>query len=155
MLFSVPGAKSSPVFSATSRESSALRQSCLVSLFNSLIQRLQHPRVHGSDHIHRGVQFFFGHPRFPCVRKAAVNSRIAEPHHRDGQTDEHLFALGKTFDGMCVAIKSSKVGFLQSRRSLHVTKARHAAPSIKTETSALSTRNSALRYAGFMPVISA
>ena len=96
---------------------SALQSLCLVPLLDALIQRLQHPGIDRRDHIDRSLQFFFRHPRFPCVRKAPVNSWITEPHHRDGEADEHLFPLGKTFDGMGVAVKSSEIGFLQERRS--------------------------------------
>jgi hypothetical protein len=80
-----------------------------------LIQRLQNSRVHRRDHIHCRIQLFFRHPSFPCVRKAPVNSRVAEPHHRDGKTDEHLLPLGETLHGMGVAIESSKICFLQFR----------------------------------------
>jgi hypothetical protein len=83
-----------------------------VSLLDPLIQRLQNPRVHRGDHIDCGIELFFRHPRFPCVRKASFNSRIAEPHHRDGETDEHLLAFGEAFDGMGVAIESSEICFL-------------------------------------------
>ena len=96
---------------------SALQSLCLVPLLDALIQRLQHPGINRGDHIDRSLQFFFRHPRFPCVRKAPVNSWITEAHHRDGEADEHLFPLGKTFDGMRVAVKSSEIGFLQERRS--------------------------------------
>jgi hypothetical protein len=89
----------------------------LISLLNPLIERLQHSCVNCGDHIDRRIEFFFGHPRFPCVRKATLNSRIAKPHHCDGETDEHLLALGQTFDRVGVAIKSSKVSFLQDRPS--------------------------------------
>jgi hypothetical protein len=87
------------------------------SLLDSLIQRLEHSRVHRRDHIDCGIEFFFRHPRFPCVRKASFNSRIAEPHHRHGETDEHLLAFGEAFDGMRGTIKSSKIGFLHGRCS--------------------------------------
>jgi len=66
----------------------------LIPSFDPLIQRLQHSRIYRSNHIHRCIEFFFRHPRFPCVRKAAFHSRVAEPHRRHGQTDEHLLALG-------------------------------------------------------------
>jgi hypothetical protein len=86
-------------------------------LLDPLIQGLQNARVHRRDHIDGGVQLFFRYPRFPCVRKAPVNSWITEAHHRDGEADEHLFPLGKTFDGMRVAVKSSEIRFLQDRCS--------------------------------------
>jgi hypothetical protein len=44
---------------------------------------LQYTGVYRRDHIDGGIQLFFGHARFPCVRKAPVHSGIAEPHHRD------------------------------------------------------------------------
>jgi hypothetical protein len=56
----------------------------LAALLDPLVQRLEDSRIHGGNHINCGVQLFFRHPRFPCVRKAPVHSRIAEPHHRDG-----------------------------------------------------------------------
>jgi hypothetical protein len=85
----------------------------LASLLDPLIQRPQHARIHRRDHIDRRIEFFFRHARFPCVRKAPVHSWIAEPHHRDGEADQHLLALGETFDGMSIAVKSSKICFLQ------------------------------------------
>jgi hypothetical protein len=48
----------------------------LVPCLRPLIQRLQNSRVDGRDHIYRRVQFIFGHPRFPCVRKAPLHSWI-------------------------------------------------------------------------------
>jgi hypothetical protein len=84
---------------------------CLNPLLNALIQRLQNSRIHRSNHVHRRVEFFFRHSRFPCVRKAPIHSRIAEPHHRDGETDEHLLALGEALDGMSIAIESSEICF--------------------------------------------
>jgi hypothetical protein len=95
----------------------SLRQLRFVSLFDPLIERLQNSRIHGGDHIDRRIEFFFRHAGFPCVRKAAVNSWIAKPHHRDGETDQHLFALGETFDGVRVAVECTKIRFLQGRYS--------------------------------------
>jgi hypothetical protein len=88
------------------------------ALFDPLIQRLQHFRVHCTDHIDwGGIELFLGHARSPCVRKATIHSRITEPHHRDGKTNEHLLALGETFDGMRIALESSKISLLQGRFS--------------------------------------
>jgi hypothetical protein len=84
----------------------------LGSLLDPLIERLQNARVHCGNHVDRGVQLFFGHARFPCIRKAPIHSRIAEPHHRNRETDEHLLALAETLHGVRVAVESSKVGFL-------------------------------------------
>jgi hypothetical protein len=89
----------------------------LVSLLYSLIQRLQHSRVHGGDNIHRRVQFFFRHPCFPCVRKAPLDSGITEAHHRHGKADKHFLAIGETGYGMGIPVESSKVGFVQCRCS--------------------------------------
>ena len=72
--------------------------SLFVSLLDPLIQRLQNTGIHRGDDIHSRIEFFFRHPRFPCVRKAAVHSRIAEPHHGCRQTDQHFLALGETLD---------------------------------------------------------
>src|SRR5207247_10457879 len=78
-----------------------------------LIRRLQPARIRGGEHIDCCIEFSFRHPRFPCVRKAALHSGIAEPHRRHRQTDEHLLAFGEAFDGMRVTIKSSEIRFLQ------------------------------------------
>jgi hypothetical protein len=78
-----------------------------------LIQRLQNTCVHGGDYIYGCVQLFFGHPRFPCVRKAPVNSWVAESHRRNGETDEHFLALGEALHCVRVAVESSKIRFLQ------------------------------------------
>jgi hypothetical protein len=83
-----------------------------IPLLDSLIQRFEHPGVNGGYDIHCGIQFFFGHSRFPCVRKAAIHSRIAKAHHRDGESDKHLFSFSETFDRMCFAVEGSKVRFL-------------------------------------------
>jgi hypothetical protein len=80
-------------------------------LLDSLIERLKHARVYGGDDVHGGIQFFFGHPRFPCVRKAPIHSGIAELHHCDRQSDQHLFPFGETFDSMRIAVKRSKISF--------------------------------------------
>ena len=66
----------------------------LASLLDPLIERLQDSRVYRGDHIYCCIKLFFRHPCFPCVRKAPINSRIAKPHHGDGETDEHLFLFG-------------------------------------------------------------
>jgi hypothetical protein len=78
-----------------------------------LIQRLQDTRIHGGNYIHRPVQFFLRHSRFPCVRKAPLDSRVAQSHHRNGQANQHLFSISETFNGMGVAIEGSKISFLQ------------------------------------------
>ena len=83
-----------------------------VSLLDPLIERLQHTSVYGGNHIHSGIQFFVAHARFPCVRKAPLNSRIAQPHHRNGKTDEHFFAVRQACDHVRIAVKGSKVSFL-------------------------------------------
>ena len=90
----------------------------LVPIFDPLIQRLQNPCVHGGDHVDRGIQFFLRHPRFPCVRKAPLHSRITKPHHRDRETDQHLLPLGETFHRMGVSVEGSKIRFFQSCSSL-------------------------------------
>ena len=81
----------------------------LVPLLDPLIQRLQNSRVHCGNDIYRRIEFFFSHSRFPCVRKAPLHSRIAEPHHRDRQTNQHLLALGEASDGMSVTVEGTEI----------------------------------------------
>ena len=47
------------------------------SLLNPLIERLQNSCVDRGDDIHCRIEFFFSHPRFPCVRKAAADRLAA------------------------------------------------------------------------------
>ena len=82
-----------------------------ISLLNSLIERLKHACIDSGDYVHGRIQFFFGHPSFPCVRKAAIHSGIAEPHGRDREADKHLLALGEALDGMRISVECPKVGF--------------------------------------------
>jgi len=72
---------------------------------------LQNSRVDGGDYAHRRVQLFFRHSRFPRIREAPIHSRIAEPHHRNGETDEHFLALGEAFDGVRIAVECSEISF--------------------------------------------
>ena len=83
----------------------------LTPRLHPLIERLQHARIHCCNHVHRRIQFLLRHPRFPCVRKAPIHSRIAQPHHRDRESHQHLLALGQTLDRMGVFIECSEVGF--------------------------------------------
>jgi hypothetical protein len=85
-----------------------------LALLNPLIQRLKNSRIHGGDDIYRRIQFFLGHARFPCVRKAPFHSGITEPHHRHGKTNEHFLAVGETFHGMSITIKGTKISALQN-----------------------------------------
>jgi hypothetical protein len=78
-----------------------------------LIQRLQDTRIHSGNHIHRRVQFFLSHARFPCIRKAPLHSWVAQSHHRNGQADEHLFTVTETFDSVSVSVEGSKISSLQ------------------------------------------
>jgi len=71
-----------------------LRQSRFASLLDPLVQRLQHARIHRSDYVYCRIEFLLRHPRFPCVRKASFDSRIAQSHHRNRQADQHLFSIG-------------------------------------------------------------
>jgi hypothetical protein len=56
----------------------------LLPLLDPLVKRFQHAGINRGNHVDRGVQFFFSHPCFPCVRKAPLDSRIAKAHHRYG-----------------------------------------------------------------------
>jgi hypothetical protein len=82
-----------------------------VPLLDPLIERLQHTRIDRDNDIHRRIELFFGHPCFPCVRKAALHSGIAQAHHGDGKSDEHLFAVRQTRHRMGITIERPKIGF--------------------------------------------
>ena len=119
-------------------------------MLDALIQRLQHPCIDRGDHVHRRIEFFFGHACFPCVRKATIHSRIAEPHHCDCEADQHLLALGEAFDGMRIAVEGSKISFLHGSCSSQPEGAACCVPT-KSEISDLSTRSSALDLGRFHP----
>jgi hypothetical protein len=91
----------------------SVRQLRFASLLDPLVQRLQHARIHRSDYVYCRIEFLFRHPGFPCVRKASFDSRVAQSHHRNGQADEHLFAVAETFDSMGVTVEGAKISFLQ------------------------------------------
>jgi hypothetical protein len=131
-------------------------------LLDSLTQRLKNSRIHRGNNIHRRIQFFLSHSRFPCIRKAPFHSRIAEPHHRHGKTHEHLLAFGETLDGMGVTIELAKVSFLQGVSllsdstpvsDLESGKIPLSSPFAKGERGGFGTRN--LYYSGFTPQIRA
>ena len=84
-----------------------------LSLFNPLIERLEHPRIHGSNHIDGSIQLFYAHPCFSCIRKATIHSRITEAYHRDRQPDQHFLTVGKAFGRVRLTIKGSKICFFQ------------------------------------------
>lgn len=86
----------------------------MAALLNPLIQRLKNTGIHCGDNIHRRVQFLLRHPRLPCIRKAPLDSGVTQPHHRNGQADEHLLSLAETFNGMSVTIECSEISFLQN-----------------------------------------
>jgi hypothetical protein len=88
-----------------------------VPLLDPLIQGLKHARVHRGDDVHRRIEFLFRHASLPCVRKATIHSRVAQPHHRNGEANQHLLSFSETVDRMRITIKSSKVSFLQSHGS--------------------------------------
>jgi hypothetical protein len=84
------------------------------SLLDSLIERLKDTRIDCGDHIHRRVEFLFGHSRFPCIRKASFHSGIAQAHDRHRKPDEHFLSFRETFHRMGVTIDLAKIGFLRS-----------------------------------------
>src|SRR4029450_2711569 len=74
----------------------------------------KYARIHRSDDIHRRVQFLLSHPRFPCVRKAPVYSRIAKPHHCHRQPDEHLLPVSETGHRVGVTVELTEISALQN-----------------------------------------
>jgi hypothetical protein len=109
--------------------------SFFASLLNALIEGLQHPCIDCGDHIHSRVQLFFRHACFPCIRKAPIHSRIAEPHHCDREADQHLLALSEAFDGVRIAVECPKIGFFHVIAPVRE-RAQDAAP-LRSQTSAL------------------
>ena len=74
---------------------------------------LQNPGVHGGNDVDGSIELFLRKPRFPCVRKAPFDSRIAQAHHRDRQADKDLLAIAETLDRMGITIELAKIGAFQ------------------------------------------
>jgi hypothetical protein len=96
---------------------SSLSCRSFLSRLDSLVQRLKNSRIHRCDDIDRRVKFFFGHPGFPCVRKAAFHSWIAKPHHRHGKPHEHLLALREAGYRVRIPVERAEISFIQIRHS--------------------------------------
>ncbi len=61
--------------------------------FGANVKGLQNPRVDGRDDVHSAVEICFVNACFPCVRKAALHSRLAVAHHGHGESHQHFFAF--------------------------------------------------------------
>jgi hypothetical protein len=78
--------------------------------FGANIQRLKNAGVHRGNDINGAIQLRFGNTRFPCVRKAAFDSGLTVTDHGHRQAHEDFFTFTQSGDGVCIAIKLSKVG---------------------------------------------
>jgi hypothetical protein len=94
-----------------------MRLALFLPLLDSLIKRLENSGVHRCDHVNGRVKFLFGHPGFPCVRKAAFHSWIAQPHHCHRQSHQRLFALAETGYRVRLPVKGPKISSRHYPRS--------------------------------------
>jgi len=106
-----------------------------LALLDSLVKRLKNSRVNSRDHVDSSIEFFFRHARFPCVRKAAFHSWIAEPHHRHREPYEHLFTLAQTRHRVGIPVESTEIGLIHLVTPVIARWAQHAAPLQVTELS--------------------
>lgn len=86
-----------------------------LSLLYPLVQRLHDAGVDGSDDVDGGIELFFRHSRFPCVRKAPFRSGLAVARHRHGQTQQHLLSLAEARHAVRLAVKCAKIDFLHKQ----------------------------------------
>jgi hypothetical protein len=54
-------------------------------------------------------------PGFPCVRKAAFDSRLTVAREGDGEPQQYFLTLAEVWHRVGIAVKLAKVGFFAHR----------------------------------------
>lgn len=83
--------------------------------FRADIERLDNTGVNRCNDIDSAIQIFFRDSGFPCVRKAAFDSRLTVAYAGHGQPHKHLLALSQVIHRMGIAVKLSKIGPLSHK----------------------------------------
>jgi hypothetical protein len=76
---------------------------------------LQNARVDGGDHIDGTVQIVLIDPGFPCVRKAALDSRLTVASEGDGEPHQYFLTLAEVGCCMGIAVELAEIGFFAHR----------------------------------------
>ncbi|MDH3605005.1 MAG: hypothetical protein OEU26_35855 [Candidatus Tectomicrobia bacterium] len=79
--------------------------------FRSDVERLQNARIDGGDHIDGAIQIVLIDPGFPCVRKAALDSRLTIAREGDGKPHKNFLALVEVRHGVGIAVELTEIGF--------------------------------------------
>jgi hypothetical protein len=74
------------------------------------VERLDDAGIDGGNNIYGTVQIMIGNTGFPCVRKAAFDSRLAVSDHGDGESHKDLFAFGQAGDTVRIAVELPEIG---------------------------------------------
>lgn len=73
------------------------------------MERLQNAGVNRRNDIYSTVQVVLRDTRFPCVRKAAFDSRLAVTHKGHGEAEKHFLALAQAGYRVRVSIKLAEI----------------------------------------------
>ena len=75
------------------------------------IERLQNSRIDSGDHINGTIQIVFIDAGFPCVRKAAFDSRLTVAREGNGEPHQYFFTLAEVRHRVGIAVELAEIGF--------------------------------------------
>jgi hypothetical protein len=75
------------------------------------MERLQNARIDSGDDINGTIQIVFIDSRFPCVRKAAFDSRLTVAREGDGEPHKYFFTLAEVRHRVSIAVELAEIGF--------------------------------------------
>jgi hypothetical protein len=75
------------------------------------IERLQNARIDSGDHINGTIQIVLLDAGFPCVRKAAFDSRLTVARKGDGEPHQYFFTLAEVRHRVGIAVELAEIGF--------------------------------------------
>jgi hypothetical protein len=75
------------------------------------IERLQNARIDSGDHINRTIQIEFIDSGFPCVRKAALDSRLTVARKGNSEPHKYFFTLAEVRHRVGIAVELAEIGF--------------------------------------------
>jgi hypothetical protein len=75
------------------------------------IEGLQNARIDSGDHINGTIQIVFIDAGFPCVRKAALDSRLTVARKGDGEPHQYFFTLAEVRHRVGITVELAEIGF--------------------------------------------
>ena len=75
------------------------------------IERLQNARIDSGDHINGTIQIVLLDSDFPCVRKAAFDSRLTVARKGDGEPHQYFFTLAEVRHRVGIAVELAEISF--------------------------------------------